>query len=332
MIAFSQFNLKSTEVKMSTLSLANVTNTYQRHETKLILVVVVFLSLYLLAFAAKITWSFLPSPQTTQNENNKQIQTDIDTGSRDQNINISSITALNLFGDAQAQVAVERQEEVSDVPETKLNLVLSGVVSSSDSNKGAAVIEYRNNQSTYGIGDKIEGTNITVDEIYVDRVIIKNTQVRETLMLEGIDFEEANRKRTAQARTNSSAVGQNSVNTPVASSQSQQSMREKAQAVREARQQLANEPTSFTDMISLSPHRVNNRLVGFRVSPGANPTLFNSVGLKNGDVLVELNGLDLSNLENSREAITQLQTADLLLLQVLRAGEYVDLELEIPEN
>jgi general secretion pathway protein C len=316
---------------MSNISLTTAGDIYRRHESKIILIIVVLLSLYLLAFVAKLTWSLIPQPQGDVNNRALQSSQSQSVSSNAKSTNMSSLINLNLFGDAQAQAVVEQsQEDVIDVPETKLNLVLSGVVSSTEQSRGAAIIEYRNTQSTYGIGDKIEGTNVTLDEIYTDRVIIKNRLTRETLMLEGIDFDEANRNRNREI-SNERDNAQARVNTPQNNTQSPQELRERAQALRQVRQNLANEPASFADLISLSPHRANNELVGFRVSPGKDPALFNSVGLKNGDVVVQLNGLDLSNLQQAGEAITQLKEADTLQLEILRGSEFISLDLDIPE-
>lgn len=311
---------------MSALTITNATDFYQRHENKLILVVVILISAYLLAFAAKLTWSLLPQEQSITTSNVSNIQQSDGTRSNSGN-NISSIINLNLFGNAAFKPAEVEQKEITDVPETALNLVLSGVVSSTNPNRGAAVIAYNNSQGTYGPGDKIEGTNVTLDEIYVDRVIIKNRLTRETLMLDGIDFEEANKNRARNTQQN-----QAQVNTPGNTNVQSQNIENKAQAMREARQKLAQEPASFTDLISLAPHRTDGQLIGFRVSPGANPALFNAVGLKGGDVVIQLNGLDLTDLQQSSEAITQLREADSLQLEVLRAGEYLSLDLDIPES
>lgn len=317
---------------MSSLTISNATAFYQRHETKLIFIVVLILSIYLLAFAAKITWSLVPQPESQTSQQTIQLQQNEIQNSGDKVTNLNKLINQNLFGNAQAKPVVAQVEEVSDVPETKLNLLLSGVVSSDNPNLGAAIIEYRNNQGTYGIGDKIEGTNVTLDEIYVDRVIIKNRLTRETLMLDGIDFEEANKKRANESQTKARTLSQTTLNGPSNKLVENQNKAAQAQAVREARQQLAKEPASFTDMISLAPHRVDGVFLGFRVTPGAKPALFNSVGLQNGDVVVQLNGLDLTDLQQSQEALTQLQEADTLQLEVLRGGEYVSLDLDIPES
>lgn len=307
---------------MSSYTISNATDFYQRHESKFILVVVVLISMYLLAFAAKLTWYLVPQQQSTiTNETKVKQQSTVQRS--DSGNNISNIIDLNLFGNVAIRPTEPVAQEVTDVPETSLNLKLSGVVSSNNPNLGAAVIAYKNKQNTYGVGDKIEGTNVTLDEIYVDRVIIKNRITRETLMLDGIDFEEANRNRARNSEKQS--------NTSAAPTQTKPTNNQ-AQALRQAREKLAKEPASFIEMISLTPHRVDGQLIGFRVSPGAKPALFNSVGLKNGDVVTQLNGLDLTNLQQSSEAITQLRNAEHLQLQLMRGNEYISLDLEIPDS
>ena len=312
---------------MSNFTTANASQIYQRNESKLILVLVIILSVYLLTFAAKITWSFLAKPEQQSAQQTLQNQQASNTPSNSSTTNISKIINQNLFGNASAPAASAPVEEENDVPQTQLNLVLSGVVSSNDENRGAAIIEYRNKQSTYGIGDKIEGTNVTLDEIYTDRVIIKNRLTRETLMLDGIDFDEANKNRSQAANNRS-----NRAVSPSNTSALNKTLSATTQAFREARQKITQEPASFTDMISVSPHRAEGVFIGFQVSPGAKPALFNALGLKTGDVIVQLNGLDLSDLQQSKEAMTQLQTAESLQLEVLRSGEFVSLELDIPDD
>jgi general secretion pathway protein C len=311
---------------MNSITINSATDLYQRHEKKLILVVVVLLSLYLIAFVAKLTWYVIPSPEQNTNQQNTNANAPQANRTNDNNVNISQILNLNLFGDAQAQPTAEVVQSVSEAPETKLNLVLSGVVASNQADRGAAIIEYRNSQSTYGVGDKIEGTNVTLDEIYTDRVIIKNRLTRETLMLEGVDYDEANAKRNrdmnrqlASEPTNTQArVGPTNRPNP--------------EALREARRKLASSPDSFTEMISMSPHRVNGQLMGYRVTPGTNPALFNSVGLQSGDVITILNGLDLTDLQQSLEALAELQEAESLELEILRGSEFISLDLEIPDD
>lgn len=300
---------------MPSINTATASQFYSRHEHKLIFVLMVVLSIYLLSILAKLTWSFIPSPQEQQSvTNTATTQQNISTSAQ---VNIQALTNLNLFGNVNEKVVEQPVEDDSDVPETRLNLVLTGVVASSDENLGTAVIEYQNVQNTYGIGDKIEGTNVTLNEIRSDRVIIKNRVTRETLMLDGVDYDEANRNNKRQQSRNQQ------VNSTPRNTNS-------AQEIRNARAELAKQPANFSDFISISQHRLDGQLIGLRVSPGAKPELFNAVGLKSGDVVMELNGLDLTDLAQYQEAIDVLNNAESLQVEVLRDDEFISLELEIP--
>lgn len=283
-------------------------------------VLIVLLSVYLLAYLAELTWRVTPSPQnpgaispSSANTSNRASQA---------SINIARIKQLNLFGPLQQQppAAVE-QDTVTDAPETRLNLTLTGVVASTIEANGAAIIENRGSQQTYGIGEKIEGTNASLRQVFSDRVIIRNGARDETLMLDGVDFAEANKRRAAAPPTVTQRPAQSSQsNRPTLSE-------EAISATRELRAQ----PAKFTDFLSISPAQSNGQLLGYRVQPGKNPALFEAAGLQTGDIISEINGLDVTDPQQAREAMGELRSADALQLTVLRDEQYLTLYLDLPD-
>jgi general secretion pathway protein C len=326
-------NINNNENMTATnLSLQPAARIYSQHQNKIILVIVVLLSLYLLAFAAKLTWRLIPKAEISQTN---QIS-NVNTGSSQSTsrIDIAPLTRLNLFGNPEAKPTQVTQTEVTDAPETDLNLTLTGVVSSNDPKVGAAIVENNGKQNTYGVGDKIDGTNATLDELYVDRVIIKNRLTRETLMLDGIDFDEANQKREQQARQDERLGNQvvESPQGPVQFKMPDSGSDDAAQSAREMREKISQSPTSFTDFIAIRPHTPNGELVGYQVSPGKQPDFFRAVGLRSGDIVTEINGLDLSDPSQSLEAITVLREAQSLQLEVLRGDEALSLDIDIPSS
>lgn len=118
--------------------------------------------------------------------------------------NIDKLVALNLFGKVNVSANVTETVMV-DVPETKLNLTLSGVVASSDQSKAAAIIERSGAQETYGIGDKISNTRATLEQVHADRVIIKQSGRMETLMLDGFDYYKAKQQPKPRPKQNVSS-------------------------------------------------------------------------------------------------------------------------------
>ena len=307
--------------KLNPQSLALFFSQHQRHINTLI---VVLLALYLLAFAAELIWRIIPEPQSAAQ--NTVASTTRSNGNKNSNnaANISALQRLNLFGQVQQATQQPIAEAVSDAPETRLNLVLTGVVSSSTPENGAAIIENRGSQDTYGVGEKIDGTNATLRLVQEDRVIIRNGPRDETLMLEGINYEEANRQRENRIREEQATRRTAS---PTRQSETPQISEEAANATR----QLRESPASFIDFISVAPYREDNALVGYRVSPGRNSELFKAVGLESGDVITQINGLDVTDPDQTMEAMGALRNAPAIELTVSRKGDVLTLFLELPE-
>ena len=289
-----------------------------QHQKQLHTIVVVLLSLYLIAFAAKLVWRIIPEPQLSATPTVSRAPV-ISSSSGQNGVNIAKIQPLNLFGNAAAKPA-EPVAEVTDAPETRLNLTLTGVVASSEQEAGTAIIENRGSQAVYGLGEKIEGTNATLQKVYNDRVIIKNGVRNETLMLDGIDYDEANRRREMQAR-----------NRPEPEELEEDTVELSDEAL-EATAALRERPANFTDFISISPKTEEGQLIGYQVSPGKEPELFKSAGLQAGDVITQINGLDLTDLQQSQEALSELRNAQTIELTIIRDGSLTTLYLDLPES
>ena len=289
-----------------------------QHQKQLHTIVVVLLSLYLIAFAAKLVWRIIPEPQLSATPTVSRAPV-ISSSSGQNGVNIAKIQQLNLFGNAAAKPA-EPVAEVTDAPETRLNLTLTGVVASSEQEAGTAIIENRGSQAVYGLGAKIEGTNATLQKVYNDRVIIKNGVRNETLMLDGIDYDEANRRREMQAR-----------NRPEPEELEEDTVELSDEAL-EATAALRERPANFTDFISISPKTEEGQLIGYQVSPGKEPELFKSAGLQAGDVITQINGLDLTDLQQSQEALSELRNAQTIELTIIRDGSLTTLYLDLPES
>ena len=289
-----------------------------QHQKQLHTIVVVLLSLYLIAFAAKLVWRIIPEPQLSATPTVSRAPV-ISSSSGQNGVNIAKIQQLNLFGNAAANPA-EPVAEVTDAPETRLNLTLTGVVASSEQEAGTAIIENRGSQAVYGLGEKIEDTNATLQKVYNDRVIIKNGVRNETLMLDGIDYDEANRRREMQAR-----------NRPEPQEEEEDTVELSEEAL-EATAALRERPANFTDFISISPKTEEGQLIGYQVSPGKEPELFKSAGLQAGDVITQINGLDLTDLQQSQEALSELRNAQTIELTIIRDGSLTTLYLDLPES
>lgn len=293
---------------------------YNQHQSRLRLVVVVLLSLYLIAFAAELTWRIIPQPNVTGTLTNVASQP-VRVSSSQNGVDITQIQRLHLFGNPEAAPKVDTPV-ITDAPETHLNLTLTGVVSSNDKAQGTAIIENRGKQAVYGLGEKIEGTNAILDQVQADRVIIRNGGRHETLMLDGLDYDEANRQRVARKVTSPRRAPPE---------ETQEERRELSEAAVEATEQLRRQPANFTDYIAVSPATEGGQLIGYQVKPGKDPALFKAAGLQNGDVVIQINGLDLTDMQQAGEAMSELRSAQSIELTITRDGEYQTLYLDMPE-
>lgn len=294
---------------------------YQRHIN---MVVIILLALYLIFLLAEITWRFIPDPQSSQDTQFAPPVANTAVNARQNSVNLAGIKRLKLFGDPAAQPEV-KQAVVQDAPQTRLNLTLTGVVATTETASGTAVVAQSGRQAVYGIGEKIEGTNASVQEVFADRIIIRNGTQMETLMLDGKDFEkmvQTNAPRTSPSRDLPGRAPSlkhqlSDVNSPVS--------REQIAALRQ-------QPDSFTTFIKVSPIRENGDLQGYRVNPGSDTSLFAATGLRNNDVVTEINGLDLTDMVQAMEAMQIMRSAKEMQITVKRDGIEEELYLKLPES
>lgn len=285
-------------------------------QKKLSLMVSVLLLIYIAWLLANITWKLFPQPNAASINLRAASTVAANTVVAD----ITRITKLNLFGDFSAAPVVQVRP-VEEAPVTTLNLKLTGVVPSSEPHLAAAIIEKSGSQDVYGIDEKIEGTRAVVREIYPDRIIIEQSSRRETLMLEGQEY-------SALAADEGSPVDDivqdeaDVVDTPIEPEETEQAniSGEEKEVLESLREDAFADPGKLVDYIKVSPVRRDGELVGYRLYPGKDPKLFQSVGLNAGDIAIEINGFDLTNLSQAMQAMAQLKDAQEASIMVERDG------------
>lgn len=323
---------------VGSLNLSHIWLRISKYQQQINLLIVVLLALYLLAFLADITWRLIP---VGQNQSASPSQLNVNTtnsSSADSRVNLARLKSLNLFGDLTAEPSQVQVEEVTEAPETRLSLTLTGVVATNEPSIAAAIIENRGVQNTYGINDEIDGTNAQLLQVFNDRVIIKNGLSRETLMLDGIDYSQngAVNQREQRPTTNqliSRSLGKNRNDNDDEQDQGiEEEYKTLSPEVAQSTRELRQSPAGFTDFISISPHAPNGELLGYRIAPGKNPSLFTGAGFINGDIVTEINGLDLTDPQQSLEAMNELREAQSLQLTISRGEELLTLYLDFPEG
>mgnify|MGYP000439304084 CR=1 FL=1 len=230
-------------------------------------------------------------------------------GSQQARLDLSTLQNSHLFGRYQADVvAPVAKPKLEDAPKSRLNVVLVGVVTSSDAGKSLAVVAKGGKQATYGINEVIVGTQAKVVQVQADRIIVDNSGRNETVMLEGIKYSKPV-QRTAQS---SPALSANT--------------KDKLEQIRA---EITKDPKQIFQYVRMSQMKQDGEVVGYRLSAGKSRELFDSVGLKNGDVATHLNGQDLRNAAAMGEIFSRLSELTELNLTVERNGQPYDIYIEL---
>ncbi|MGL6297353.1 MAG: type II secretion system protein GspC, partial [Plesiomonas sp.] len=193
-----------------------------------------------------------------------------------------------------------------------------------------AVIEAQGKQQSYMLGEKIAGSNVTLLAVEPLQVLLDNAGQHEVLRLPGEPA--ALESSTSPVRGNSTSNKPPNMATqepPIVDAAAADSGVAEGSVVKadlaEVRALIARDPQKVLNYIRLSPVRKEKTLVGYRVSPGANRALFDSFGLKDQDIAVALNGLDLTDDKQALQVMQQLATLPSITLTVQRAGMRYDI-------
>ncbi len=223
---------------------------------------------------------------------------DTGAGATGDEASIDQIVERNLFGLADAEDAPSAGAPI-DAPETRLNLKLKGIFAAGSAERSRAIIaEGDRAEQTYSIGDSIPG-NATLQEIYSDRVIIRRGGSLEALRLPRLGDENGAPQRTARApdRTDADTDG-----------------------LAEMREQILDDPQQITQLVRFRPVYRNGEFQGYRVYPGQNQQAFRDTGLRPGDLVKTVNGVELDDPQKVMGLINELADASSVNVELDRRG------------
>ncbi len=94
-------------------------------------------------------------------------------------------------------------------------------------------------------------------------------------------------------------------------------------------QQLLDNPNHIMTDAWLTPHIVGNKQEGFVLKKVKKNGLHDSLGLKNGDILLRINNYNIANPENALRAFTALRGMDRVQFDIIRDGEKTTITYQI---
>lgn len=278
-------------------------------DKRLPLLAMLLLIVLLAQSLAKLTWQLLPSPPLQPLQMSQAAHPS--KAGQSHKTDISRIAQWHLFGEIQ-KAAPKPVAQVTEAPDTQLNLKLRGLLASSDPVTARAIIaDGKGVEEAYKVGEKLPG-NAVLREIYADRVILEYRGRLEALRLPKDAISNAvvsnkatsNRRRAGNRRVQQAGTADN------------------AALLRQYRDALINRPQTLMNLVSASPviDKATGKLKGYRIRPGKDRRLLGRFGLKSGDVVTTVNGVALNNPIKALEIMRDLSTANSVTLDVERNG------------
>ncbi len=258
-------------------------------------------------------------------------------------IDIGTLQGWHLFGEANGSaepaLVVAPALGIEDgAKETRLDLVLVGVLAARSDGLGQAIIQYRQDQSIYRVADALPVSGrVSLAKVLPDRVVLDNNGTYELLKL----YDEsalATRLMSSAAPSAAKPASQRGSQMPAAVA-NPESIREEVQAERQARldakqrDRYYDNPESLSELVSVSAVRsADGQLAGYRVSPGPKGEEFQALGFRPGDVVTEVNGLSLSDPSNALVLYQMLKSASEANFVIQRGGSPMNLTVQVGGN
>ncbi len=277
--------------------------------------VALLLGVWLLYHMATLVWQIVPAPELP--EPPAGAVSGAPVAPPRPRLDVAEVVNWHLFGSAATPAAVAGGETAPiDAPETRLNLVLRGVLSSDDPKEARAIIaEPNGTENFFSVGAALPG-GAELKEIYADRIILMRAGRHETLRLPRETMDGAIDNNTPEGMPDSRGIG------PAGDT---------GALLGEYREQMAQNPQALLDLARAVPAPApGGGIAGFRLFPGNKPALFAQLGLQPGDLVKEVNGVIMDNPMRGAELMQRLRESNQLDMRIERAGQEMNLSVAIP--
>lgn len=281
------------------LPLHKLTQAYERHGRRLPPVLNLLLIALIAVTLARLLWALVPTPEAARWRPAPAAPAPVAGPQNRGQVNLDTLLSARLFGIYQADPAAV---DLENAPDTRLNLTLLGILSGrGDRDSRALISDGAGTEKPYAIGDDI-ARGVTLEAIYPDRVILMRNGKAETLRLN--KDQPGSSAPTHVPASDSAAVDSGTATT-----------------LSGVRDQVMQDPSKASEYIRVQPASQGGQLRGYRIYPGRDRELFNSVGLRPGDVVTAVNGIELDNAQKALQMLNDLSRASNFVLTIDRGGQ-----------
>lgn len=271
---------------------------YERHARSIPRFAELALVILLAHAAAILAWKLVPDPAGLQ-WRPPALTPGPAGASTAQGPNVELIAAAHLFGEAQV-AADPALSELADAPDTRLDLTLLGILAATlERGSRALIASSAGEEKPYAIGDDVT-RGVRLQAIFPDRVILARGGQLETLRLNKDAPSRALPADNARPETPATDTGR---------------------MLSDIRQELLTDPARAAEYIRIQPASNGGQLRGYRIYPGRDRAAFNALGLRPGDLVTQVNGIQLDDANTALQMLGQLSQASSVSVVVERGGQ-----------
>ena len=225
-------------------------------------------------------------------------------------------------------VAVEEQEQYE---KTRLPLTLLGTAAANDPQFSWAAVEDQEERShlVVRVDDQLKG-RATVVRIERRRIVLRNGPRLEELALEE-NTGAAPPARAAARRNPRRTAGRTPSRPPSRREVDVRKTGEDQFSVdRAGVQDVARNPSQLFSQARILPKYEEGEMVGVQLNAIQSGSLFEQIGIQNGDVITEFNGIQVTGQQESAQVLQQLSTEEAFNLTVCnKSGDCKPLSYEL---
>jgi len=210
--------------------------------------------------------------------------------------------SVALFGELQ-QSETPQQEQKVEVVASRLNMKLIGTVVAGDKSAAMLMVQGQKMQQVFFLDEEIQ-PNVKLISVETTAIVVDNAGKHERISIE---------------------AGKGIVSAPTANVR-QNKRRPKRLPVNNRRinkQNLQKQMRNFSTLLSqarVTPHFTDKKADGFTISEIVKGSLYEEIGLKNGDIIKKVNGEAVTGAEQAMRMYRELQHATFIDVEIMRGG------------
>lgn len=264
-----------------------------------------------------LVWTISAAP-----EENMSTTTPRPLASPVQRLDLVRLQEANLFGRIVIVPPKQKQAKKAPIPslvKSRLSVKVLGVVKGSEPDAAVAILQEGNRQRAYSIGDKLESNSrVKVVAIQADRVVLDQDGQRQYVELEPINATVWLAPAAPEVSSSAELPQRISLDRPNITS-----------LIGKDLVSFVSDSSTFERFAQLQPNVVNGRLNGYRLLPGSDTRLFKQLGLKSGDLITHVAGIDISDPQNMPRLVALVQTERWIKVGISRGSLVKDIEVDL---